>query len=82
MYSPNRDLLVLSKKASEDEAKMKIEISKLHELLFHVKSIENFCLVNEIIDLNSYKVIRQPNLIEKLIQSKKLKPFQFINNKN
>ncbi len=78
----NRDLLLLSKKASPDPKELEHEVEQLHELLFNVESLPNFCLANEIIDLNSYKIINAVNKIEKIIREKNLKPFQFINNKN
>ncbi len=81
MKSVKRDLLVLSKNASIDKLELEHEVEKLHELLFHVECLENFCLANEIIDLNKYKVINDPVRIERIIRSK-MKPFQFINNKN
>lgn len=78
----NRDLLVLSKKASSNKEEMELEVEKLHKLLLKCEAIENFCIVNEIIDINSYKIISSPFKIEKLVLRDKLKPFQFINNKN
>jgi hypothetical protein len=82
MKSAKRDLLVLSKNVSIDEKEMESQVEKLHELLFHVECMENFCISNEIIDLNSYKVVRDPIKIQRLISKNKLKSFQFINNKN
>jgi hypothetical protein len=78
----NRDLLLLSKKASPDPKELEHEVELLHELLFNVESLPNFCLANEIIDLNSYKIIQKASRIEKIIKEKSLKPFQFVNNKN
>ncbi len=82
MKSPSRDLLVLSKKASIDKVEMEREIEKLNQLLFYAESIENLCLLTEIIDLNYYRIIRKPQKIEKILSNNKLKPFQFIHNKN
>ncbi|MGI8637122.1 MAG: hypothetical protein ACR2KZ_17155 [Segetibacter sp.] len=81
MKSAKRDLLVLSKNASIDKHELEHEVEKLHELLFHVECLENFCIANEIIDLNKYRIINDPVRIERIISSK-MKPFQFINNKN
>lgn len=80
MKSSNRDLLVLLKKVS-DERELEIEVGKLHELLLHTESMLNFCLANEIIDINKYKIVRTSSKIEKIIDQK-LKPFQFVCNKN
>ncbi|GEO11977.1 hypothetical protein [Segetibacter aerophilus] len=82
MKSAKRDLLVLTKKVSINEKELQLEVEKLHDLLFHVESMDNFCIANEIIDLNKYKIIENPIKIRRLISSNKLQPFQFINNKN
>ena len=78
----NRDLLLLSKKNSPDPKDLEHEVEQLHELLYVVESFPNFCIANEIIDLNGYKIIQKASRIEKLIKGKILKPFQFISNKN
>ncbi len=77
----SRDLLVLSKKASSSQSEMDWEVEMLHQLLYHAESLENFCIANEIVDLNRYKVIQNPAKIKRIIQAK-IKPFQFISNKN
>lgn len=82
MKPGKRDLLVLSKNVSIDQREMELEVEKLHHLLFHVESLDNFCVANEIIDLNKYKIIDNPVKIRKIISNNKLKPFQFVNNKN
>ena len=81
MKLSNRDLLVMSKNNSTSKKEMDQEVEKLHQLLFIAESIENFCVANEIIDINSYKIIGNADKIQKLLR-KKLKPFQFVNNKN
>lgn len=78
----NRDLLLLSKKAAPDPKELEHEVEQLHELLFIVESFPNFCIANEIIDLNRYKIIQKASRIERIIKGKSLKPFQFILNKN
>jgi hypothetical protein len=82
MKSLNRDLLVLSKKESVDKRELELEVEKLHAILFHAEAMDKFCIANEIIDINNYKVINDSAKIEKLIKQSKLKPFVFINNKN
>ncbi len=82
MKSVNRDLLLLSRKASVNREEMEHEVEKLHQLLFHVECLENFCKVNEILDIDKHKIISEPSKMEKLIRQKKLHPFQFINNIN
>lgn len=75
-------MLVLTKKVSVDEKELQLEVEKLHNLLFHVESVDNFCIANEIIDLNSYRIIGDPIRIKRIITKNKLKSFQFVNNKN
>lgn len=82
MKSLNRDLLVLSKKASVDKKEIEREVENLNRILLQVESFENFCKVNEVIDLNNYKIIQHPLKMERIVKGKTLKPFQFINNKN
>ena len=46
---------------------MEIEVEKLNELLFNAEAIEKLCLVNEIIDINNYKIITKQKKLEKLL---------------
>ncbi len=82
MKSSNRDLLVLSKKVSLDPRELEHEVELLHELLFQVEALSNFCHATEIIDVNRYKIISKTHIIEQIIREKSLKPFQFLFNKN
>lgn len=82
MKSANRDLLVLSKGTTKDKEAMNREVEKLHEILFHVECMANFCTVNEVIDVSQYKIITNKAKIERIVRNNLLKPFQFINNKN
>ncbi len=82
MKAASRDLLVLSKNASINQREMEIEVEKLNQLLFHAEAIENLCMVNEIIDINNYKIVANHKKIEKILSSNKLKSFQFIHNNN
>lgn len=78
----NRDLLVLSKKATNNKYELELEVEKLQRILYVAECMENFCKANEIIDLNNYKIITHPAKVEKILLQKKEKPFQFLNNKN
>jgi hypothetical protein len=82
MKSSKRDLLVLSRKASTDKRGLELEIEMLHNLLFKAESLENFCIANEIIDINRYRIIGEPVKMQRIISKNRMKPFQFINNKN
>lgn len=81
MKLSNRDLLVMSKNASATKVEIDREVENLHQLLFKAESMENFCVANEIIDINRYKIISKAGSIQKILK-KKLKAFQFVNNKN
>ena len=82
MKSVNRDLLVLTKRATSNKEAMEEEVEKLHQLLFHIECMSTFCLVNEIVDVNNYKIITNPVRIERIVRNNIFKPFQFISNKN
>ncbi len=74
----NRDLLVLSKHDISKEH----DIASLNELLYNTENMETFCVANEIIDINRYRIIEKPQLVERFIRMQKMKPFVFISNKN
>lgn len=82
MKTGNRDLLVLMKHDSISEAAMEHEIDLLSSLLYSVESLQSFCIANEVIDINKYKIIQKPHLIQQAIREKSYKPFVFICNKN
>jgi hypothetical protein len=82
MKASNRDLLVLSKKVSLDPIALEHEVELLHQLLYQVEALSTFCLVTEVIDINRYKIISKPHIIEQIIRENSLKPFQFFFNKN
>ncbi len=82
MKTSDRDLLVLVKDEYMNEKFIENELELLNEMLFHYETIEKFCAVHEIFDLNKYKIIDKPQLMQQLIRQKKLKPFQFVCNKN
>jgi F0F1-type ATP synthase alpha subunit len=82
MKTPDRDLLVLVKDEYMNERFMEQELEQLNEMLFHYETIEKFCVVHEIFDMNKYKIISKPQLMQQVIRQKELKPFQFICNKN
>jgi len=58
------------------------EVELLVDILFHVENLDAFCVANEIIDLNKYKIIQKPLFIKQLLREKNPKPFVFINNRN
>ena len=64
------------------EAAMEHEVDLLSSLLYSVESLQSFCIANEVIDINKYKIIQKPYLIQQAIREKSHKPFVFICNKN
>jgi len=82
MKSVNRDLLVLTKYDVPDPVAMEQEIEFLNKLLFTVENLHTYCMVNEVIDVNKYKIIRKPHLIHQIIRERNIKPFVFIFNRN
>lgn len=79
----NRDLLVLTKKITMSPQELEHEVELLNKLLFHVENLNNFCTVNEIIDLNRYRIIQKRNMVQQILRGPaRLKPFVFICNKN
>lgn len=82
MKTGNRDLLVLMKDDSISAEAMEREVELLNTLLFGVESLHSFCIANEVIDVNKYKIIQKPHLIQQAIREKSHKPFVFICNKN
>ena len=82
MNPRNRDLLVLTKKEILNQEELEHEIELLNDLFYLVESSEAFCIANEVIDVNRYKVIRKLHKVRQILQEQRLKPFVFISNKN
>ena len=82
MKTKNRDLLVLLKDDFRTEQAIENELERLNELLLRTETILNFCVANEILDFNRYKVYQDYSKIVKVLSQDNLKPFQFIFNKN
>lgn len=82
MHPQNRDLLVLTKKQTMNAQELEREVELLVNLLFEAEKIDAFCIANEVIDLNRYKIISKPYLIQKIIRQRKAKSFVFFSNKN
>jgi hypothetical protein len=82
MNPRNRDLLVLTKKELMNQQELEHEIELLNDLFYLVESSNALCIVNEIIDINRYKVISKLHQVRDILKEPKLKPFVFICNKN
>lgn len=77
-----RDLLFVSKYSTLSDLEMEKEMQLLNQLLYGVESMSTSALVNEVIDLNRYKIIRKPWQVARAIRQKSNKAFVFIYNKN
>ncbi len=77
-----RDLLVLLNNEFRSRSAIEQEVEWLHDVLFHVESIENFCIAHELIHVNKNKVYQEHHKIRREVQRKKETPFVFLNNKN
>ncbi|MFT3748665.1 MAG: hypothetical protein QM763_21410 [Agriterribacter sp.] len=82
MKASNRDLLVLLKDESMSNQAIEQEVEQLNDMLFHTESAEIFCAVNEVVDMNRYRVHQDQKTLVQLMFQPELKPFIFINNKN
>ena len=80
--SSKRDLLVLSKSVTDDPQQLEKELKALNAILYEVETLRQLCQCCEVININTYKIIQKPFLLEKLIRQKQFKPFQFLFNKN
>ncbi len=82
MENGSRDLLFVSKFASLSNLEIEKELSLLNKLLYGIELMSTYAIVNEVLDLNKYKVIKKPQLVAQAIREKSQKPFIFIYNKN
>lgn len=77
-----RDLLVLPSKISLTPQQLEQEVRSLHEMLYSIENSGCFCTASEIVNLNTYRIIHKPHLIEKCLRDIATKPFIFVCNKN
>ena len=81
-HNQRRDLLVLLNNEYRSQHAIDQEVEWLHDVLFHVEALENFCRAHELLDLNRYKVISNVAKVKKAVLRKDFKAFEFISNKN
>jgi hypothetical protein len=82
MKASNRDLLVLLKDESMSNQAIEQEVESLNELLHDVESADEFCRVNEVIDMNRYKIHKEQKCLVQVMYQPELKPFVFLSNMN
>ena len=81
-HNQRRDLLVLLNNEHRSQHAIDQEVEWLHDVLFHVEALDNFCRAHELLDLNRYKVISNVAKVKKAVLRKDFKAFEFISNKN
>lgn len=77
-----RDLLVLLNNGHRSQQAIDHEVEWLHDVLFHIEELDNFCKAHEVLDLNRHKVISNINKVRKVVVRKTMKVFEFVSNKN
>ena len=80
MKNYDRDLLVLYKADVFDEDLLQREVENLHQILLKIERSDIFCLSHELVTRN--KITQKLRAILKATRNIRLKPFQFLINKN
>lgn len=78
----DRDLLVISKQALENEQALQEELDFLNELLPAVEVLGKIASASEIFNLNRHRIISKPELVAKHLLEDNLRSFVFISNRN
>lgn len=82
MNFPNRDLLILFNQELMTPQAIEHEIERIHEILYNVERLDNLVVSHEAIDLNRHKVIQKHHILLRVLRSRELKPFVFLNCRN
>ena len=80
MKNYDRDLLVLYKADVFNEDLLQREVENLHQILLNVERSDIFCLAHELVTRN--KITQKAKSILRATRHLRLKPFQFLINKN
>lgn len=80
MKNYDRDLLVLYKADVYNEDLLQKEVANLHQILLRVERSDIFCSVHELVTRN--KITQKARNILRATRRLKLRPFQFLVNKN
>ena len=78
----DRDLLVISKNALQNDDALQQEIQILNVLLPAVEVLQNIANSSEIFDLNKCRTFKTPNSVFRQLQEKAMRSFVFLYNKN
>ncbi len=82
MNNSNRDLLVLFNHDLMTKKAIEHEVGLLHEILYTVECLDNVVTAHEVIDVNNYKIYKNPKILRQTFRQRELKPFVFLNCKN
>ena len=80
MKNYDRDLLVLYKADVYNEDLLQREVENLHQILLKVERSDIFCLAHELVTRN--KITQKAKNILRATRHLRLKPFQFLINRN
>jgi hypothetical protein len=80
MKNYDRDLLVLYKADVYNEDLLQREVENLHQILLKAERIDVFCIAHELVTRN--KITSKVKSILKATRNIRLRPFQFLINKN
>jgi hypothetical protein len=80
MKNYDRDLLVLYKADVYNEDLLQREVENLHQILLRVERSNIFCLSHELVTRN--RITQKARIILKATRHLRLRPFQFLINKN
>jgi hypothetical protein len=77
-----RNIVLFSDKLADNDEAVYFEMMQLQNVFLRIETLHQFCIANEIIDVNNYKIIKTPSKIQPIIVLNKMRPFMFINCKN
>jgi cell fate (sporulation/competence/biofilm development) regulator YmcA (YheA/YmcA/DUF963 family) len=80
--SQHRDLLVLLNNGHRSQEAIDHEVEWLHDILFNIEEIDNFCKAHELININRHKITTDIVKVRKSALKKEVTPFEFISNLN
>lgn len=80
MKNYDRDLLLLYKSGNYSDDLLQHEVECLHELLLRVENDELFCISHELV--TRHKITSRKKQILRAVSHSRLKPFNFLLNKN
>lgn len=78
----SRDLIVIGRGWDSNSPQLQKEVQQIDRILYNVEGRSAIANAHEVIDINRYKRIDIPYLVEQYFSEPNLKPFVFIINKN